>query len=55
MTERPSWLDSPGLPDDERAGLLLAHRELVESGMAVWDAEAVQLELVYDEEEHRDA
>jgi hypothetical protein len=53
--QRPPWLDSPGLSDDERAGLLLAHRELVESGMAVWDAEAVQLELVYDEEEHRDA
>jgi hypothetical protein len=45
-------LDLPTLPDHERVDLLLARRELVETGLATWDVEAVQLTLVDDGEEY---
>ncbi len=34
---RPDWLDSPTLPEAERQGLELAHRELVETGLGSWE------------------
>ena len=33
----PPEIDNPNLTDAERAGLLLAHERLVETGIAEWE------------------
>lgn len=35
----PPEIDSPNLTDEERAGLLLAHKMLVATGKGEWEAD----------------